>query len=223
MKIQCPKCQNIQEASAFCANCGVSFNLNPKEKLEKGWYWKPLFLGLSFIIVAVTVAVIADSRKSPKEVSPQVAISTPMPEPRTPAELLERAKLVTGASFSPTALSYLQQIPKNSKEYAEAQKLIKIEQDKQKKQIEREEVAAKQYRIEMAAQLEKKMLSQGYDFYITVEGTNNEVMRVKYILTSRPMVYKIINETDFSANLRLAGFKKVIFTDGYDESYEVNL
>ena len=39
-----------------------------------------------------------------------------------------------------------------------------------------------------------------------------------YVLMSQPLVYKLTNESDFLSNLREGGFRKVIFTDGYDNS-----
>jgi hypothetical protein len=40
---------------------------------------------------------------------------------------------------------------------------------------------------------------------------------------SRPLVYKMANETDFLESLEKIGFKKVIFSDGYNYSWTYNL
>jgi len=49
MKIRCPKCGNTQDASQFCANCGIRFDLSQPIYRKKGINWKVL------IIIVVSV------------------------------------------------------------------------------------------------------------------------------------------------------------------------
>ncbi len=73
------------------------------------------------------------------------------------------------------------------------------------------------------ALLERNFLKQGMDVYVTVEGQEATTLRVKYVLMSRPMVYKIQTETDFVQNCRAMGFKKVIMDDGFRSTWVFDL
>lgn len=71
-------------------------------------------------------------------------------------------------------------------------------------------------------QLEDDLLDKGMDFYFTWEGKSEDTLRVKYVLMSRPLVRKIV-DSGFFQNLQSVGVKKVIFTDGYNETWTYNL
>jgi hypothetical protein len=40
---------------------------------------------------------------------------------------------------------------------------------------------------------------------------------------SRPLVYKLLNDTEFVANRKREGFRRAIFTDGYDRTWSIDL
>ncbi len=78
-------------------------------------------------------------------------------------------------------------------------------------------------REQMADRMETNLLSQGMDVRIKLSGPGKTVMKMTYVLMSRPLVYKLTNESDFLDNLKKAGFKKVIFHDGYNYSWTYDL
>jgi hypothetical protein len=67
------------------------------------------------------------------------------------------------------------------------------------------------------------MLEKGLDVYASAVGNNNTTFRIKFILTSRPLVYKLINDASFTGQLKDLGFKKFIMTDGYNDTWNVDL
>ncbi|MFN7948397.1 MAG: hypothetical protein U0Z53_23800 [Blastocatellia bacterium] len=62
--------------------------------------------------------------------------------------------------------------------------------------------------------IEDVFLRKGIDLYAKVSGPEDTTLTIKYVLMSRPFVYKAANETDFLENMRVAGFRKIVFTDG---------
>ena len=54
------------------------------------------------------------------------------------------------------------------------------------------------------------------DVYVTVSGKQNEIIQIKHIFFSRPVVYKIQKEKTLFSELKTKGFKKLILTNGYD-------
>jgi hypothetical protein len=226
---KCHRCatENSLDA-AFCNRCGLQFTAQVRQKTTFG-----TFLGWAIIIGTATlfcmgmIAVFIIPKPTSQQLpTAQTVASTPYPT--TNAERLATAKtLLTQERVSvgerDEAVRFLKAIPKDAKEYKEAQVLLKpelIREEIEKEQTRKNAIAT---RRNMADKLETSMLDAGYDFYITVEGKEAEIMRIKYVLTSRPMVHKITKETEILTNLRNAGFKTVIFTDGYDESYSMDL
>jgi hypothetical protein len=77
--------------------------------------------------------------------------------------------------------------------------------------------------------LERKYLKNGLDIAVSVSGSKNTVLTLRYILFSRPLIYKFVTapddrrESDFLSELRQLGFTKVIFSDGHDKSWTFDL
>lgn len=72
--------------------------------------------------------------------------------------------------------------------------------------------------------LENNMLDQGHDFYLSLHGQNEDELQVKYVLMSRPFVHNFTRK--YKENMRVMaelGFTKIVFTDGYDETWTVPL
>ena len=114
------------------------------------------------------------------------------------------------------ARQHLLEIRFEDAEYPEAQKLYK---EIEKREAIIDQLAKQTARTVIASQMEKQMLSQGFDMTFKVSGKANTVLTIEYILMSRPVVYKIENETELLPKLRNAGFKKVILTNGYDKRW----
>ncbi len=95
-------------------------------------------IGAGFFIFCLVTLLLVYLLKTkippPEPIQTTAPMATAYPEPTTPAQLLERAKMVTGASHSPTAYRWLKQIPKNANEYPEAPKMIKAEDEKLKRE-----------------------------------------------------------------------------------------
>ena len=125
------------------------------------------------------------------------------------------------------ARKHLAAIKEGVLEYTEAQKLMK-EVERREKEIKKvSEVVAKKIMIKqrerIAEEMERNYLSEGMDVHIRLSGPEKTIMKMEYVLFSRPLVYKIVNETDFLANLKKAGFQKVIFDDRYNYSWTYDL
>jgi hypothetical protein len=100
--------------------------------------------------------------------------------------------------------------------------------DRQSKRVEQwakgaaEEFMVQQRR-EMANRMETGMLDKGMDVTVRAEGKNATTLRIKYVLMSRPLVHQFQKNGEFFSNLQKAGFKRVIMTDGYDDTWTWNL
>jgi len=70
---------------------------------------------------------------------------------------------------------------------------------------------------------EPKFLAIGYDMRITVSGTHYTTITFQNALMGRVMQYQMTNDTGLLDKLREAGFKKAVFTNGYDYSSHYNL
>jgi hypothetical protein len=79
-----------------------------------------------------------------------------------------------------------------------------------------------QARVDFANRMEKAFLDQGMDVYVTTPGKLKDTLKLKYVLMSRPMVHQMMQST-LPDNAKKLGFKRMVFTDGYDESWSANL
>lgn len=118
------------------------------------------------------------------------------------------------------AEKHIEAIKPESKEYSEAQALKK-EVDRRKAEIER--LAGIMTREFMAKQLEQNYLQKGLDVYVSLHDKNKSTMKLRFVLFSRPLVHNLSNDPEFIGALRKSGFKKIIFTDGYDSSWTMSL
>jgi hypothetical protein len=87
----------------------------------------------------------------------------------------------------------------------------------------REKAAEVTTRSEYAKQYERNLLEAGMDVYVSTSGPQHTTLRIQYVLLSRPVVYQIINDRALMRNWRELGFKKALFTDGYNETYTVDV
>lgn len=80
-----------------------------------------------------------------------------------------------------------------------------------REQIETEE---KIKRAIYAQEVEKALVESMMDVYVTVSGENNEYLRLKYVLWSRPLVLKFVKDSEIVKRARSLGFKQVYFDAG---------
>lgn len=230
MHRSCPNCRaSLLPNATFCGHCGLK--LPPSLPFPKKWLWYGGGAMLCLWVLAIVTAVTREESRpirqantsAPATSSPSPISGTATPAPLTPAEHLAAAKKAVAEATSgepPGAREHIANISMFEKEYPQAQKLL-AELDRRKAIIEKiANMAARQLVVE---EMERKMLSQGMDFEFSVTGPNKDRLRVKYILMSRPLVYKLTNETEFLENMKRGGFKKVVFTDGYNESWSYDL
>jgi hypothetical protein len=138
----------------------------------------------------------------------------------SPQEHLDEAKDHAAKRAYGVAKEHIEAIPETAPEYKEAQKFwrgIKPEYDKI------EGARAERERDAFADVAERHFLESHMDVYVTVSGPNKTTIKFKYVLMSRPTVYNVMNDSGFVQQLKDRGFKKVIFTDGYDETWEYGL
>lgn len=140
----CPRCRNsVAPGSRFCSACGLNFSAIPTSIPKKKNSLLPLWIVLGVLGLCGLCGFIGKlgdmSKNTPQQASTNSTASagtnaqaTPAPTPTpTFAELKSRSQsLVKGGNETDLAefdavLGPLRQIPKDSKEYPEAQRLIK--------------------------------------------------------------------------------------------------
>jgi len=102
----------------------------------------------------------------------------------------------------------------------EVKKLLREVEDREKdlqkykevmRKAAREETAKK--REALAKDLDRDFLSKGFDVKINLEGPDKTTLKMDCVLFSRPMVFALVDKSDFLKNLRDAGFEEVIFSN----------
>lgn len=72
-----------------------------------------------------------------------------------------------------------------------------------------------------ASVIQQTSMENGFNIYVTSENNNN-TLKIKYSLMSDALVYNLVNKQKFHTQAFDAGFKKIIFTDGYNFSTSFN-
>jgi len=79
-----------------------------------------------------------------------------------------------------------------------------------------------------AARLERNFLSGGFDITVKVSGPKATTLTLRYVLFNRPAIYNLTTdangkETDLLSTCRKLGFKKLVFSDGYEKTWTYSL
>ena len=82
---------------------------------------------------------------------------------------------------------------------------------------------SQQQRTIYASATEEIFVKSGMDVKVSASGTKKDQLRLKYVLMSQPLVYKFQNEVKLPQQARVLGFKKIIYSDGYNETWNVDL
>lgn len=69
-----------------------------------------------------------------------------------------------------------------------------------------------------ASSLSQIFIKSGMDVDVSAIGHKKELLRIKYALMSKPLVYKFQNEIKIEDQARPIGFKKIIYTNGFESS-----
>ena len=103
---------------------------------------------------------------------------------------------------------------------AEAKKLLQEVQNREKDLKKYKEVMQKavrekgiKKREEMAKELDRDFLTKGFDVKIQLDGSDKSTLKLDCVLFNRPMVFALVDKSNFLENLRKAGFDEVIFTN----------
>ena len=80
-----------------------------------------------------------------------------------------------------------------------------------------------QQRVIYASAAEEIFVKSGMDVKVSAAGKNKDQLRLRYVLMSQPLVYKFQNEMKLDQQAKAIGFKKLIYTDGYDETWTIDL
>lgn len=83
-------------------------------------------------------------------------------------------------------------------------------------------------RTATAERMERLFLDRGLDVHVALRGRSKSTIELRYVLMSRPLVHQLtesgsLRDGAFLRNLQDIGFRKVIFSDGYDESWSYTL
>lgn len=221
----------IPREASICPHCRKRQGLSLSSKI---------FVGL---MVVILIAIISNALNSP---SPPLKQSVVKEQPgeqfkkMTSVEHLSAAKTALATNYKPNrdimkatwgqvsvAKDHLSAIILGSPEYPEAQKLMK-EVQRREKEIPKVAVIVAQnimrkQRKEFADRYERSLLNEGMDVHVSVSGKNDTTLRMKWVLMSRPLVYKIINDENNMSNLKRMGFERIVFTDGYDSTWSIDM
>lgn len=215
----CPRCSAPNQfSSKFCNACGAHLNSGRL---------KGLLIALGVIAFIAILMTIFQNQKQTSLNSASRAIPSPTVDAMSTKQHLDRARLLIQNGHGAAALDDLSLIAPNTPDYAEAQKLMPraraLQQKEEKEEQAREEKLTISRRQSYANEMETRMLEQYQDFYVRTSGVNQTTLTIRYVLMSRPFVYNLINDGKFMGRLRELGFKKVVFTDGYDQTWRENV
>jgi hypothetical protein len=126
--------------------------------------------------------------------------------------------------------SALEAIKADSPQYAEAKRLLTNlmrHEETGKKALRAALVKSTEDNVdgrkEFARTMESSFLKNGMDVTLTTTGAKGTILTFRYVLVSRPFLYKLANETEFLKNCKRVGFTKVNFSNGYDASASYDL
>ena len=75
---------------------------------------------------------------------------------------------------------------------------------------------SQQLREMYASMLEESFMKNGIDAKVRAGGKDMERLSVTYALMSQPLVYKFQNDMQLPAQARAVGFKKVVYSNGFE-------
>ena len=78
-------------------------------------------------------------------------------------------------------------------------------------------------RVRYATTAEDLFLRRGMDVVVRTSGDRHTTVTFKYVLMGRPTVYQMINDASFVSLIKGLGFKTVVFTDGFDSTWQFNI
>ena len=106
---------------------------------------------------------------------------------------------------------------------AEKEKLLpKLKRVEQAFAADMDKVEAKA-RADYAVELENRYLDKGMDMHVNVSGKSKDIITMKYVLFSRPLVHQMNQDGSLMASLKARGFKRLVLADGYNYTWTFDL
>ena len=238
---KCHECgKKVSTEAERCPNCGAPVILKKKEGWQPGCfgYIAIIFLGLLFVGFIGSLMNPSTEKKNVPNVKAELSNSF---KKMTSAEHMAEAKKALAAGYKPNkdpmktkwgrvadAKLHINAIKNADKEFQESQDIRK-EIDKREKEIRKVSlVVAKKMMIQQRENFSKKMeqifLEHGFDVHVKISGKEKETITMTYVLWSRPLIYKFMNDSNFYDTLKKAGFKRAVFDDKYYHTwtYKIN-
>ncbi|MBA4416484.1 MAG: hypothetical protein C0392_01030 [Syntrophus sp. (in: bacteria)] len=150
----------------------------------------------------------------------------------SPTEHLKQAQALS--IRDPETIRHLKAIPNDAPERLEADKIVaqikkgededrKEEAKRKREQAVRDKNAPILERQRFAKEYEHGLLKQMMDVHVSTTGKEHNVLKIRYVLMNRPLVYNLWNNEDYKTKLIMMGFEKLICTDGYDNTWSIKL
>ncbi len=74
-----------------------------------------------------------------------------------------------------------------------------------------------------AGAMETRLLRGGMDAVVRAEGRKATTLRLRYVLMSRPLLFKIAEDGGMFREAKASGFRTIVFTDGYRSEWTYDL
>lgn len=198
--------------------------------------------GVQQRIASVEAVQVKERQEEARRINEQKAIELRKKEDLdfsklTPTQHLDRAKATLKVGADPTVLALANkdldvlsgtdlasQAKHLRSQYADsevkAERAATIAAEKSAK--EERALEAKVDRVlrdQMAKSVENSMLDEGYNVDVTAEGPDHTTLRFKWIFVSKVFAHQLSERSEVFDSARKIGFKKIVATDGYDESW----
>lgn len=86
-----------------------------------------------------------------------------------------------------------------------------------------ESARLKELRLEFAKDLEIRFLKGGMSVDVITKGKDSTILHYKYALVSKAFAYQVSQNTEFLSAAKKLGFKRVVLTDGFDDTWNIDL
>jgi hypothetical protein len=230
---KCRECgAEISTAAAACLKCGAKH-----KKQTSGC----LLVALGLLALVVVVSMFGSGSHLPSHPNPTDAdAATPVPPPKDPAakiaeetnalaEIEQRAKTnaatlkkfyatteqVKQAQDDVLRLAIIKGLYANAK--AKDEKALSQRAERLLPQVEQQ---ARELYASTVAQI---FIKSGMDVRVTATGTEKKTLRLAYVLMSQPIVYDFQNNVKLDEQAKGLGFLKLVYTDGFNASWTVDL
>jgi len=232
---KCKECgKEVSTKAKVCPNCG--------KKHPTGGLTGPAKLFLALIIIVVIGKIFSSIGETPSSSpsKPQPVAQKPVTPPKSPKEILSENQ----ATINTTEARLKEYRKKMQTHYpgedwiqnlsSDLVKMVFIETNykdsKDKSEIATSKKAsslikqiAQLQRSVFASTMEQKMMEKGFNMDVKALGRTKTSLQLKFALMSKALVYNFRNEGNIDQTAKRLGFKKIIFTDGFDSTWTVDL